>query len=556
MAARGPVPDVMTRPKPFTTAEMGRLPISMPPQVAPASPESGILPGEEQVTTEDVLRQLAPPEQAALQKKYDTGGHANTISYQDWLSDNFGELPPKDRAAAMKSAATSTERVNIGKDPTLPTGTNSALARSIQAAGKPLPEGREPDQYTPEQRRTMSRNVYNPEVPMTRFGGTFTHNPNGSVSERAPDPAMLDRAEAIGKDQGYGSPGHVAALAQAYNINAMRYGDDLDLLAGHVLQEHQRHEQKMARLDTIPNGMGGFRYAPNAQKSATARAAAEMQMTPERKAQFADTILRRFNNVMTPAEKASLDSLVNTPDGFTKMRALHGSLSRRLTDYITSRVNDSKKNYNLSREISNPRYGPGMAIRSLLQAVDENNPLALSVQQGVYGNQVGARDAMQMAMGRDAQAAELENTGLAMRGQQDKDRTLAAQFGPEVAEAMQMPPGQRDVLLAIAMRKAGVPEEQIPSAVQQTILTHEAQANPTGEAVQNELRRLASNEVAFKDFVRNRMRRPDDADALWSQYSGKSVPAQAAAGQAARQAWNDWASQTGAYIGGFLSGKK
>lgn len=546
----------MTRPKPFTTAEMANLPISMPPQEAAAPRmESGVLPGEEQVTTRDVLGRLAPPEQAALQKKYEAGGHAGTLSYDDWLSDNFGDLPPQERAAAMKASATATERVNIGKDPTLPPATNSDLARSRQAAGKPLPEGREPDQYTPEQRRTMSRNVYNPEVPMTRFGGTFTHNVSGSVSERAANPAMLERAEAIGRDQGYGSPSHVAALAQAYNIDAVQYGDDLDLLAADTLREHQRHEAKRQGLDTIPNGMGGFRYAPNAAKAQAALAARDAAMTPRDKARFAESIIRRHHRWITPDEQAAIESLVLTPDGFAKLREMDESLKRRSLQERLTRVANSRDNYNMTRTLNNPNYAPGMQIRSLLQAAEEGNPMALSVMQGFYGNQVGARDAMQAHIAEQANATSLAGAEMAAKPATDADKTLAAQATREIADAMSRPSGQREVMLAIIMRRAGVPEEQIPTAVRNTVLDHEARTNPTSPLVQAELKARSNDEAAFTDFVVNRMGRSrEEAKAMWEQASGRSVPAAAAQGQADAQAWRDWWNRQGAYWGGFAGG--
>ena len=174
--------------------------------VQPANP-SGILPGEEQVTSRDTLKQLSPAEQESLQKKFESSGQA--MDFDEWLSSNFGDIPPQDRVAEMRASASSTPRMVLGRDEDLPPGTNSPLADARIAAGKPLPEGREPGQYSPQQRRTMSRNVHNPEVPMTPFGGTFTLGASGGMSSRAPSPDAMAQAAAIAKDQGEIGRAHV-----------------------------------------------------------------------------------------------------------------------------------------------------------------------------------------------------------------------------------------------------------------------------------------------------------------------------------------------------------
>lgn len=68
-------------------------------------PQGGILPGEEQVTTADTLRGLPPAVQQAVRAKYAESGHAGKIPFEDWLGDSFGEMPPKERAAAITQLA-------------------------------------------------------------------------------------------------------------------------------------------------------------------------------------------------------------------------------------------------------------------------------------------------------------------------------------------------------------------------------------------------------------------------------------------------------------------
>lgn len=554
MAMRGPVPNVTARPKPFTTAEMANMPISMPPPAQqaqqPAPAETGILPGEEQVTTRDVLRQLSPAEQSSLQKKYETGGHSQTMSYDDWLSTNFGDMPPAERAATMKSVATSAPRVSIGKDPTLPPGRNTELAKSRLAAGKPLPEGREPGQYTPEQRRTMSRNVYNPEVPMTPFGGTFTLTASGARTARAPNPEMLATADAIAHDpsQGEYSDSHIAALAQAYGIDAVQYGDDLDLLRADTLREHERHQKMAGSWDKVRNPMGGYRYAHNE--------AAQARERERDTASFAKTIMQRHNAYMTEDERSKVTQALNSANGFEALQDLNQLLHVRRAGYIASRVTDNARNVNMTRALNSAAQAPGMQIRSLMAAVEENNPLALAALYNYYG-MPGARDAMQLEMGTRDNVADYETAQLAGNAAATpNEKTLAGQIGPELQTAMRLPQGQREMTLQILFRKAGVPEEQIQPAVQQAVLAHEATANPEGELVQSKLRSLANNETAFKDFARNLMRLDDtQAHGLWEKFSGKSVDAARQAGQQSAQEWKDWGARTGAWMGGFFGSR-
>lgn len=531
MAMRGPVPNVTARPKPFTTAEMANLPISMPQPAQqaqqPAPAETGILPGEEQVTTRDVLRQLSPAEQSSLQKKYETGGHSQAMSYDDWLSTNFGDMPPAERAATMKSVATSAPRVSIGKDPTLPPGRNTELAKSRVAAGKPLPEGREPSQYTPEQRRTMSRNVYNPEVPMTPFGGTFTQTASGGLMARAPNPQALETAQAIAADpnQGEYSDSHIAALAQAYGIDAVKYGDDLDLLRADTMREHQRHQESMQKLDIVPNPMGGYRYAANPQKAEQFMLEREAGMTPQRRAQFAQRVIQRHNNYITDDERAALAQAVHTDQGFTAIRELNNDLNLRRADYIMSRVNDRSQNYNMSRDLRNPNYAPGMQIRSLMAAVNENNPLAMAAIYNYYG-MPGARDAMQLEMGTRDNVADYETAQLAQNP--DAPAPPATQSGKirqELQDALSMDDmtqrytAVRNIVVQLPGNE-GLTPQQIDAQVQDLIAGHFASTGQNENVVQNHLNNLRNDKPRFLKFViDNYGYTPEQAAAYYDQFN-------------------------------------
>lgn len=543
------VPNVMSRPKPFAVASLGPAP-QQPLEV----PESGTLPGEEQVTTQDTLRQLPVPVQKALRQKYETSGHAGAVGFDDWLSDYYGDLPPEKRAAEMTANATSTPRVQVGKDPSLPAGVNSPLADARRAAGKPLPEGREPQQYSPEQRRTMSRNVYNPEVPMSRFGGTFTHNANGSVSERAANPELLAQAQAIAADpsQGPESDSYIVALALAHGIDVYQYGNDMDLLRSDTLREHQRHEAKRAVLGTQSNGMGGTRYVSDPKKAAAARAKREADMTPERKAQFANTILRRFGPMMSEEERQGLGALINTPDGFTKMRELHGMLEQRRTAGIADRLKDRTANYNITRDLQNPRFAPGMQIRGLLQAVDENNPMALSVLQGIYGNPEAAAHAMQMAQQREHDAAGFEQAALGMRNRPAPPATQSEQLKGELAVALanddpaQRYTAVRNIVVQLpgneALASTPEGEKVIEAKVQDLIAGHYASTGQQPHLVQAHLNSLLNDKPRFVRFlVEHYHYSPTQAD----DYYNKLKPTTTA---------RDMGRQAAESVGGFFGG--
>lgn len=509
-----------------------RVRAAIPEQEPEQAPESGTLPGEEQVTTRDVLRQLSPAEQAALQKRYETSGHTQTMSYDDFLSTHFGDLPPTERAAAMKSVATTAPRVNIGKDPMHRPGTNTELARSRVDAGKPLPEGRQPKQYTPEQRRVMSRNVFHPEVPMSRFGGTFTQTADGALMARAPNPQALELAAQIAADpqQGAFSDSHIAALAQAYGIDAMQYGDDLDLLRADTMREHERHQRTMRSYDTVRSPMGGYRYKYNPKNAADVRREREAGMTPERRLEFAQRVAARHNNYITNDESKALSQAVNTDDGFTRIRELNNQLNLRRAEYIASRASDRSKNLHLSRDLRNPDQAPGMTIRSLMEAVRENNPLAMAAVYNLSGIP-GARDAMQLEMGTRDNATDVVTAEMAAQNNQEAARpnqseiisdtmrsALANEDATQRYQAVRNVIAQLPANAGLAATKEG--QQQIEEQTQDALAGHYASIGGYDHLVQAHLASIRNQPQRFKDFVIRYYRySPPQAEEYYNQFN-------------------------------------
>lgn len=504
---------------------LARMGLSPEGQKLP-TPESGTLPGEEQVTTRDTLRQLSPTEQTALQRKFDSGGHSNTMSYDDWLTENFGDLPPAERASQMRASSSATPRVNIGKDPYLPAGENSDLAQGRRAAGLPLPEGREAKQYSPEQLRAMSRNVHNPDIPMTRFGGTFTHNPGGALSSRAPNPDMMAQAAAIAKDQGEFSDSHIAALAQAYGIDAHKYGNDLDMLRGDVMREKERHDQRAVNYNPVAMGGGAYRYAPND--------ALKARMAARDLERFAGDIRNRnqglqgsINGQSADDLLAAVDAAAGTPNGKAEMVKLNGMLRRLREGNQHQSARNRAQNYSLSQDLRNPNQAPGMGVRSLMEAVASNNPLQMAAVHDIYGNPNAALQHRQLAGVQSQAAADVavaEEEAQAAMAQQQPDETpkrVGEEAQAEFNTALAVPDAaQRYAAVSRVVKgiNPSLADADVAEQAQNIIASHLAATNGLEDPfVQHRIGmlRASKNRDAFTQFVMSigAAKTPDEA--LW-----------------------------------------
>jgi hypothetical protein len=527
--------------------------------------ESGTLPGEEQVTTRDTLRQLSPAEQTALQRKFDQGGHANTMSYDDWLSENFGDLPPADRASQMRESSSSTPRVNIGKDPYLPVGENSELAQGRRAAGLPLPEGREAKQYSAEQLRTMSRNVHNPDIPMTRFGGTFTHNPGGALSSRAPNPDMMAQASAIAQDQGEFSDSHIAALAQAYGMDAVKYGDDLDMLRGDVMREKERHDQRSANYDPVALGGGAYRYTPNDEFKS--------RLAQQDRNRLAGTLRRRFQGLQGEVNGQSADDVLSaidaassTPEGKSEMVRL-GQMLRRVREGNSAQsARNRAQNYNISQDLRNPDQAPGMAVRSLMEAVASNNPLQMAAVHDIYGNPNAALQHRQLAgvqsqaAGDVAVAEEEAKAAIAQQQPDDSEKMIGDEARKQLTNALATP-DQYQRYSAVerivgGMNKALTPD-QYAEQTQNIIASHLAGVNGADDPFVKHriaMLRASKNRDAFTQFVMSigAAKTPDEALYMFNNpappRTAEQIGADVAAG--AKQAAANTASAGRGFIRG------
>lgn len=476
-------------------------------------PESGTLPGEEQVTSMDVFKRLKPHEQAAIRHKYERGSHAHADSFEDYLGLQYGDLPPDAREAAMRAEYGSPEEM-------------SPTARARRDAGKPLPEGLKPGYYAPDQARTMSRNIHSPEVPMAPSGGTFTHNADGSVSSRAPEDFRLQDAAKAAEYYGEGSPEHNRALAKGYGIDVTKYDiskpEDRALLAADVAREKERHDRLGEKYDVVRTPMGGTRYKANPEKMAAARDKRELAMSPERKAQFAREVRTRFAGLITPEQEAQLATYAQTPEGFSKIRALNEELRGKRDAEGMRSWRAKQQNYAMTQQMANPNYAPGMAIRSLMEAVNSGDPMRQAAAYAIMGNQLGTQGAMNVA-GREREAAGAVAAAQAANQPKPPERTIAAQFGPEMSDALRLPQGQREASIATILRKSGTPEDKLDATVQSIILDHEFRTNPQGTYVEAHLQSLRGNKPAFIAFLMQRGYTYDQADGLYRKSTAGPV---------------------------------
>jgi hypothetical protein len=497
--------DAMPAPKAHSKAPVyeGRSPVpgwNLPP-------ESGTLPGEEQVTSMDVFNRLSAREQGAIRQQYERGSHADAESFEDYLGFKYGDLPPTKRESAM--------RAEYGSPSEL-----SPLAQQRRAAGKPLPEGLKPGVYTPEQMRGMSRDIYSPEVPQTYHGGTFTYNADGSMSSRGVEDFRLKDAEKAAAYAGEGSFEHNRALGKAYGIDVTQYDgtkpEDRALLAADVASEKERHDRLATKYDTVRTPMGGTRYAANPEKMAQARLDNEAKIAPERKMEFARTILQRYGRMLSDQDRANIATYVQTPDGFTRLRELNAMKRMELADKGAQAWQDRQANFRMTTDMRNPNLAPGLAVRTLIDAVRAGDPVMLATVNDIAGNPRGAQRAMDLAMGERAGAAALAQAEMAAQAASGNGpKSLGQQLGDEFSAALAISDkAQREeaVRTIIARNPANqsLTPDQVAARARGIIASHLARANPQDPAVQSHLQSLRGNKPAFIQFVREQMGLTED----------------------------------------------
>lgn len=508
-----------------------------PPQERPAAPSSpsGILPGEEQVQTMDTFRQLTPAQQDAMRRLHKQ--HSPARDFEEWLAEGYGEDTPQDRLKAMEERSgtvpiASAAGVDVLPDQTLPPGGRSQMAGQRVQSGKPLPEGRDPSHYSPEQWKRMNRNIHAPDVPTKPFGGTFVVGPDGELSARAPDPSLMAAAEHAKAAEGEYSIPHIVALGHAYGIDVARYGDDLDLLRADVAREEKRHSSLSKRYDVVKTPMGGYRYTPNFSTRAAGLARDREQFAGRINKRYAgmggdspdkglaanqdgtfadrtramanapqvDSALSRLEAARAmddsdPARKkaaiasAEADVLRAHEQAMAQMRSMNKALRERFNENAVRTQRARLQNETITRDMNNPRTRQGYYIRSLQAA--KNSAERGSVNDA-FGNPEAAAGERQLAAQEAAATAAAEKARLEADIANRKPNPAKEMEGP-MRDALALPPGplQRAAVKAVLLGAGMATAENGDAEADKVIADHEASRNPGGEGPKKRLYDLA-----------------------------------------------------------------
>jgi hypothetical protein len=450
----------------------------------------------------DTFRQLTPAQQAAMRRLHEQ--HSPARDFEEWLAEGYGEDTPQNRLKAMQDRSgtvpiVSAPGVDVVPDLTLPAGARSPLADQRVASGKPLPEGRDPSHYSPEQWRRMNRNIHAPDVPTKPFGGTWVVGPDGELSARAPDPSLMAAAEQAKAAHGEYSMPHIVALGNAYGIDVARYGDDLDLLRADVAREHKRHQSTGKKYDTVRTPMGGYRYTPNATTT-------DASQDRDRQ-QFAMRIIQRYagvngnnpdagvNGQQAQADQQFADRVLAIANGsnheasMAQLRALNASLRGRFVEQATRTQHARLQSEGMTRDLNNPRIRQGLLIRTLQ---NEGRAAARGSIQDVIGNPEAAAGERALAAAEAAAAAaaikaekEAENA--------NRPRNPAKEMEGPMRDALALPPGplQHASVKAVLIGAGMATADNADAAADKVIADHEASRNPGGEGPKKRLYDLA-----------------------------------------------------------------
>jgi hypothetical protein len=243
----------------------------------------------------------------------------------------------------------------------------------------------------------------------------------------------------------------------------------MDMLRADVERQQQYHDDRAKSNDVVKNPSGGYRYKFNPEKSASRIADQEVAMSPRRKAQFANEIGQRHAGLMTDAEAASLETLIQTPDGFAQMRALNDRLNRRSAMQRSQNVRNNVANRNMTIAANNPRVAQGLYMRSLQEAARSGDPMQVAAVHSSFGNDRAARDYMSLAGQQQEAAAAMAIAQTNAAGGDDAaadPKTLADQLALELGPALAtQDPAARKLALEVLLRRLKVPEELIDKRI-------------------------------------------------------------------------------------------
>lgn len=451
---------------------------------------------------------------------------------------SYDSMEPDERLQAMSAHA-----ANNSSPAPMTYGGEDASVRGGKGAG--IGDYARNEDMDPNTRRMVGRDVtYGDPVrnePGVR-GGTFVQNPTGSFSTRAPNPDQLAAAGLSAQDQNGNylipstpGPGQMTRQwRESMKIAGATLGldpsgfDNEDAFIAAAARHLQRHRDTLKNYDVVPVITGGFRYTPNAAR--------QEQAAGRRRHEFARTLITRYGDVRNGGliDGAALAQLAEQPNGFEEMQKLAQLARLQLTGDQQAAWRARQNTFNMTRDMANPRFAPGMAVRSLVNAVNSGDPMQLGVAYDIAGNRRGARDAFDLAMAERAGAAQVAAARAANADGTPADALVADQMNPQIERALTLPQGQRDAVIARVLRGMGFPQEEIPQRLSEIILDYEIRTNPQGPIVKSRLESLRRNPAELRAFLERMGYGPAEAAAIERQATAPSDASRAAAKAAAQ----------------------
>lgn len=220
----------------------------------------------------------------------------------------------------------------------------------------------------------------------------------------------------------------------------------------------------------------------------------------------------------------------------------------------------------MTRDLQNPNYAPGMGVRSLMEALNTNDPQRIAAVYDIFGNPAAGMQNRQLAAVQAQAAATLgkavEERRAATEVKDDAEVLAGEQAPKEFNAALSIAdPEQRYVTVERIVKGMNPELAADPAAladrVQNLIAGRIAQTNGTSdpfvEARIGELRN-SKNKPAFKRFVMQIGAAKNDAEAEWM--FNNPTPPKSARERGAEMARNVKAGTSNAVdnVTGFVSG--
>jgi len=283
------------------------------------------------------------------------------------------------------------------------------------------------------------------------------------------------------------------------------------------------------------------------------------RMAAQDRERFARTLTNRFQGLQGQADGQSADELLaaagsaaGSQNGKDEMVRMGQKLRRIREGNQHQAARNRAQNYNLSRDMTGdsrgPAFAPGMAVRSLMEAVRSGNPEMTAAVYDVYGNPTAAGQSRQLAA-MQAQSANAAQASVADRAHEVQLAEIKAgddappealgdqqQKEMERIRAIENPTEKLDALQSYVEKVH--PEwapDQVDMQVRKLMASIQARASAdplADEFVRQHLDSMRSNKPMFMLYATQELKlSPDEAQALYD--SGTKPTTARSVGQAA-----------------------